>query len=112
MLIAGQVVPALGPSAARSWIKIVYAGVADGVGWVYSPLVTLIQGGDLPVVEPPPTATPRVHATINSTMAAQFIEEGQPTRLPTFTRSATAGDPDLRHPWNRRASPSGSPSGW
>jgi len=85
VLIAGQVVPALGRSAGGSWIKIVYAGVADGVGWVYSPLVTLTQGGDLPVVEPPPTATPRVTPTINSTLAAQFIEESQPTRLPTFT---------------------------
>ncbi|MBN2045151.1 MAG: SH3 domain-containing protein [Anaerolineales bacterium] len=85
VLIAGQVVPALGRSAGGSWIQIKYAGVASGVGWVYSPLVTLIEGGDLPVVEPPPTATPRVTPTIDPTLASQFIVESQPTRLPTFT---------------------------
>jgi len=85
VLIAGQEVPALGRSAGGSWIKIVYTGVASGVGWVYSPLVTLLRGGDLPVVEPPPTATPRVTPTIDPTLASQFIVESQPTRLPTFT---------------------------
>lgn len=85
VLIAGQVVPALGRSAGGSWIQVKYAGVAGGVGWIYSHLVTLIEGGDLPVVEPPPTATPRVTPTIDPTLASQFIVESQPTRLPTFT---------------------------
>jgi hypothetical protein len=85
MLIAGETVPALGKTFGGSWIQIVYPGVEGGVGWVYSPLVTLISGGDLPIVEPPPTATPRVTATINPTLAAQFINEAPPTRLPTYT---------------------------
>jgi hypothetical protein len=85
VLIAGQEVAALGRSAGGSWIQVEYAGVAGGVGWVYSPLVTLLRGGDLPVVEPPPTATLRVTSTIDPTLASQFIVESQPTRLPTFT---------------------------
>ena len=85
VLIAGQEVAAYGRSAGGSWIQIAYAGVAGGVGWIYSPLVTLLRGGDLPVVEPPPTATPRITSTIDPTLAAQFIVESQPTRLPTFT---------------------------
>jgi hypothetical protein len=85
VLIAGQEVSALGRSAGGSWIQIAYPGVEGGKGWVYSPLVTLLGGANLPVVEPPPTPTPRTTATINPTMAAQFIVESQPTRLPTFT---------------------------
>lgn len=85
VLIAGQEVAAYGRSAGGSWIQVAYAGVPEGVGWVYSPLVTLLRGGDLAVVEPPPTATPRVTPTIDPTLAAQFIQAVQPTRLPTFT---------------------------
>ncbi len=85
VLIAGQEVAAYGRSAGGSWILVAYAGVAEGTGWVYSPLVTLLRGGDLPVVEPPPTATPRVTPTIDPTMASQFLVQSQPTRLPTFT---------------------------
>jgi hypothetical protein len=85
VLIAGQEVAAYGRSAGGSWIQVAYPGVAEGSGWVYSPLVTLLRGGDLPVVEPPPTATPRVTPTIDPTLASQFIVESQPTRLPTFT---------------------------
>jgi len=85
VLIAGETVPALGKTAGGSWIQIVYPGVAGGIGWVYSPLVTLISGGDLPIVEPPPTATPRVTPTIDPTLAAQFINEAPATRLPTYT---------------------------
>jgi hypothetical protein len=76
---------AFGRSAGGSWIQVSYPGVADGVGWVYSPLVTLLGGGDIPVLEPPPTATPRVTPTIDPTLASQFIVESAPTRLPTFT---------------------------
>lgn len=85
VLIAGETVPALGKTAGGSWIQIVYPGVEGGIGWVYSPLVTLISGGDLPIVEPPPTATPRVTPTIDPTLAAQFINEAPATRLPTYT---------------------------
>lgn len=83
VLIAGQQVPALGRSVGGDWIQIVYPGVSGGVAWVYSPLVTL--QGSLPVVEPPPTPTPRTTPTIDPTLAAQFIIEIPPTRLPTFT---------------------------
>lgn len=85
VMIAGETAPALGRSAGGSWIKITYPGVASGVGWVYSPLVTLLGGGDIPVVEPPPTSTPKVTPTIDPTLASQFIVEAAPTRLPTFT---------------------------
>jgi len=37
------------------------------------------------VVEPPPTPTPRTTPTIDPTLAAQFIIDIPPTRLPTYT---------------------------
>ncbi|HSF83090.1 MAG TPA: SH3 domain-containing protein [Anaerolineales bacterium] len=83
VLIAGQKVPALGRSVGGNWVQIAYPGTSDGVAWVYSPLVTL--DGILPIVEPPPTPTPRTTPTIDPTLAAQFIVEIPPTRLPTFT---------------------------
>jgi len=83
VLIAGQQVPALGRSIGGDWVMIAYPGVAGGVAWVYSPLVTL--QGSVPLVEPPPTPTPRTTPTIDPTLAAQFIVEIPPTRLPTFT---------------------------
>jgi uncharacterized protein YraI len=85
VLVAGQVVPAYGKSAAGLWIQIGYPGVEGGVAWVYSPLVTLTRGGELPIIEPPPTPTPRVTPTIDPTLAAQFVVEAPATRLPTFT---------------------------
>lgn len=88
VLIAGETISANGRTQDGAWIQINYPGVEDGVGWVYSPLVTLISGGELPILEPPPTATPRVTATINPTLAAQFIDEIPATRLPTFTPPA------------------------
>lgn len=85
VLIAGQTAPAIGRTPGGDWIQIEYPGVKGGLAWVYSPLV-LLEGGFLPIVEPPPTATPRVTATIDPTLAAQFnLEDIQPTRLPTFT---------------------------
>lgn len=83
VLIAGQQVPALGRSVGGDWVQIAYPGVSGGVAWVYSPLVTI--QGSLSVVEPPPTPTPRTTPTIDPTLAAQFIIEIPPTRLPTFT---------------------------
>jgi hypothetical protein len=64
-------------------VEIIYPGVPDGVGWIYSYLVTVY--GSLPVVELPSTPTPQVTATIDPTLAAQYIIEPQITRLPTFT---------------------------
>lgn len=83
VLIAGQEVPALGRSTGGDWIQIAYPGGPGGVAWVYSPLVEL--SGSVPVVEPPPTPTPRTTPTVDPTLAAQFIVEIPPTRLPSFT---------------------------
>jgi hypothetical protein len=83
VLIAGQRVPALGRSIGGDWVMIAYPGVPGGIAWVYSPLVTL--EGSVPLVEPPPTPTPRTTPTVDPTLAAQFIVEIPPTRLPTFT---------------------------
>jgi hypothetical protein len=83
VLIIGQVVPALGRSAGGDWVQIEYPGVAGGNAWVYSPLVNI--SGNLTIVEPPPTPTPQTTPTIDPTLAAQFIVEIPPTRLPTFT---------------------------
>lgn len=83
VLAVGEQVPAIGQSPGGDWVEIVYPGVPDGVAWVYTPLVEV--RGSLPIVEPPPTPTPRVTPTIDPTLAAQFLVEVPPTRLPTFT---------------------------
>jgi len=87
VLLNRQRVPALGKTAAGNWVQILYLGVEEGVAWVYAPLVR-IEGGDLPIVEPPPTPTPRVTPTIDPTLAAQFVLQAAPTRLPTYTPPA------------------------
>jgi hypothetical protein len=83
VLAVGEQVPAIGQSPGGEWVEIVYPGVPDGVAWVYRPLVEV--RGSLPIVEPPPTPTPRVTPTIDPTLAAQFLVQVPPTRLPTFT---------------------------
>jgi hypothetical protein len=83
-LVPGETAPALGRSPGQEWIKIAYLGAPGGVGWVYAPLVSL-SPGFLPILEPPPTATPRTTPTINPTFAAAFQVQTTPTRLPTFT---------------------------
>lgn len=85
VLAAGDLVSAFGQTAGGTWIKISFSEGEGGIGWVYSPLVTLVSGGDFPIVEPPPTITPQVTPTIDPTLAAQFINEVPPTRLPTYT---------------------------
>ena len=87
VLIAGQRAPAIGRSPGGEWIQIVYPGVPGNKAWVYAPLVVLESSpGLLPIVEPPPTATPKVTATIDPTLAAQFnLGQVEATRLPTFT---------------------------
>lgn len=84
VLVAGQRVPALGRSPGGDWIQIAYAGVPGGVAWVYAFLVSL-PSGTLPIVESPPTPTPRVTPTIDPTLQAQFNIQASPTRLPTYT---------------------------
>ncbi|MEA1978408.1 MAG: SH3 domain-containing protein [Chloroflexota bacterium] len=87
VLIAGQRAPALGRSPGGEWIQIFYPGVPGNLAWVYAPFVVLDTDQRLlPIIEPPPTPTPRVTATIDPTLAAQFnIGGAPPTRLPTFT---------------------------
>jgi hypothetical protein len=82
-LLEGSQAPALGRSLAGDWIQIAYPGVPGGVGWIWKDLVDV--DGALPIIEPPPTPTPRITATIDPTLAAQFQLEVIPTRLPTFT---------------------------
>jgi hypothetical protein len=83
VLVTGQQVPALGRSPGGDWIQVSYPGVPGGVAWIWSDLVEV--RGSLRVVEPPPTPTPAMTATIDPTLAAQFLVKAQPTRLPTFT---------------------------
>ena len=83
-LFPGDIVPALGISTGREWIQISYAGGIGGVGWVYAPFVSL-SGGELRIIEPPPTPTPLVTATIDLTLAAEFNIQPTQTRIPTFT---------------------------
>jgi hypothetical protein len=85
VLQQGEKVPALGRSAGGDWIKIVYPTVEGGVAWVYAYLVA-VSGGELPIVEPPPTSTPKVTPTLDPTLAAQLIIDIAPTRMPTFTQ--------------------------
>jgi uncharacterized protein YraI len=85
-LLAGQQVPALGRSPGGEWVQITFPSGPGGIGWVYAYLVTV--NGSLPVVELPPTPTPKVTPTIDPTLAAQFIVNPPPTRLPTFTPPA------------------------
>lgn len=80
-LFPGDVRPALGISPGREWIQISFE---DGIGWVYAPYVS-VSGGELQVVEAPPTPTPPITATIDPTLAAQFNRQPTETRMPTFT---------------------------
>ena len=80
-LNSGDVVPALGISPGREWIQVSYPG---GTGWVYSSFVS-ISGGELQIIEPPPTPTPLITATIDPTLAAAFNIQPTQTRMPTFT---------------------------
>jgi len=85
VLEQGEKVPALGRSVGGDWVEIAYPVVDGGVAWVYAYLVT-ISGGELPIIVPPSTPTPRVTPTIDPTLAAQLIVVIGPTRLPTFTQ--------------------------
>jgi uncharacterized protein YraI len=80
-LFPGEVVPALGVSPKREWILVSYPG---GTGWVYASFVA-VSGGELQIVEPPPTPTPLATSTIDPTLAAAFNLQPTETRMPTFT---------------------------
>jgi hypothetical protein len=109
VLVAGQKIPALGRSAGGDWVQISYPGVPGGVAWVYAYLVTV--NGTLPIIEPPPTPTPLVTPTIDPTLAAQFVVELAPTRLPTFTQPPPVAIPTYAQPEPLR-SPVGVPMGF
>ncbi len=108
-LLRGASVPVKGRSVGGDWILIEYLGVPGNKGWVYSPYVTL-TAGDLPIIEPPPTATPRVTPTIDPTLAAQFIVTPVPTRLPTYTQVAPLTIPTYQDA-STRSTPGGIPMG-
>jgi hypothetical protein len=95
LLIAGQEAAALGRSPGGDWIQIAYPGVTGNVAWVYAPFVVLDAGQQLlPIIEPPPTPTLRITATIDPTLAAQFnIGEAPATRLPTYTPAEPVNQP-------------------
>lgn len=92
VLQQGEKVPALGRSVGGDWIQIAYPVVDGGVAWVYAYLVTL-SGGQLPIIVPPPTITPRVTPTIDPTLAAQLIVDIGPTRMPTYTQPGPVAIP-------------------
>jgi hypothetical protein len=87
VLLPGQVVNVIGKTMAGDWLKIEYPKGDNGVGWVYSINLT-VSGGEIPVVEIPPTPTPKITRTIDPTMAAQYVITPAATRLPTFTAPA------------------------
>jgi hypothetical protein len=87
VMAAGTSAPALGFSQDGNWIEIVYAGVPDGIGWVYAPFVS-ITSGSLPKLNAPPTAAPLTTATLNPTFVAAYGLQVVPTRLPTYTPPA------------------------
>ena len=83
-LSPGDVVPALGVSAGHEWVQISYPAAGAGVGWVYAIYVNT-SGGELHVVEPPPTPAPLATASVDPTFAAAFNIQPTQTGVPTFT---------------------------
>jgi hypothetical protein len=82
VLIVGQEANALGRYG--DWVQIEYPGIPGGKAWVYGKYVSIF-GGNLPLLEPPPTSTPNMTQTVDPTLAAQFLITPDSTRLPTFT---------------------------
>lgn len=93
----GDTALALGVSPGRDWVQIAFPSGPGGIGWVYADLITL-SNGNLTVVEPPPTATPRITATIDSTLAAAYSFIPTPTRLATFTPPPPLETIDFKEP--------------
>lgn len=91
VLVEGQQAPALGRTVVGDWIEIAYPGVPGGIAWVFKDLVEV--RGNVPIIELPPTNTPRVTATIDPTLAAQFLVDVPATRMPTYTAGPPASVP-------------------
>lgn len=87
VILPGVPVSVKGRTIAGDWLLINYPGASNGEGWVWS-LYMDVSAGELPVVEAPPTPAPKTTATIDPTMAAQFVITPQSTPLPTFTQPA------------------------
>jgi hypothetical protein len=83
-IFPGDMFPATGISPGREWIQISYAQGQGGVGWVYAAYVS-VSGGELQIIEPPPTPVPLITNTIDPTLAAAFNIQPTPSRMPTFT---------------------------
>lgn len=107
-LAPGDIVPALGVTPGHEWVKISYPDSVDGVGWVYAIYVS-ISGPELPLVEIPPTATPRFTATIDATLEAAFNFQPTATRRPTFTPPPPLTVPQFTDSTPKRV---GVPSGY
>jgi uncharacterized protein YraI len=80
----GETAKALGVSPGRDWVEIEFPAGPGGIGWVYTSLIS-VSSGNLQIIEPPPTPTPRTTPTIDPTLAAAYIFEPTETRMPTFT---------------------------
>ena len=80
----GETAQAVGVSPGRDWVQIVFPGGPGGIAWVHTSLIT-VSPGNLRVIEPPPTATPRITQTVDPTLAAAYVFEPTVTRMPTFT---------------------------
>jgi hypothetical protein len=86
LLLINETAPAIGRADGREdWIQIRYPSVRNATGWVYGPYVKLSPGARLPLIEVPATPTPFATPTIELTLAAIYIGQQTPTRLPTFT---------------------------
>jgi len=84
----GEVAQALGVSPGRDWVQIVFPPGPEGIGWVHTSLIA-ISSGNLQIIEPPPTPTPRTTPTVDPTLAAAYVFEPTATRMPTFTPPPT-----------------------
>ena len=84
----GETAQALGVSPGRDWVQIVFPPGPGGIGWVHTSLIA-VSAGNLQIVEPPPTPTPRTTPTVDLTLAAAYVFEPTATRMPTFTPPPT-----------------------
>jgi hypothetical protein len=99
-LPVGGTAIAVGRSPAGEWIQIVFPDAPRGTGWVYAANVSLSADALLPIVEPPPTPSPLMTATLNPTFVAAFQTLPTSTRLPTFTAPPSLVIPTYTNPSN------------